>query len=155
MEAGFAGAGNAGRPMLLEGGLRWQPLSLSPAEMDFVGLKAAAAREIALAFGVPPMLIGLPGDATYANYKEASRALWRLTVLPLAGTILTGLAQGLGGWFEGAAMAVDLNRVVALSEDRERMWRVVGAATFLSDDEKRALLGLAARTGAEGGEAGT
>ena len=59
---GFAGAGNAGRPMLLEGGLKWQAMSLSPADMDFVGLKAAAAREIALAFGVPPMLLGLPGD---------------------------------------------------------------------------------------------
>ena len=143
MEAGFAGAGNAGRPMLLEGGLKWQALSLSPAEMDFVGLKASAAREIALAFGVPPMLIGLPGDATYANYKEASRALWRLTVLPLAGTILTGLAQGLGGWFDGAALSVDLNQVVALSEDRERLWRSVSGATFLTDAEKRTMVGMA------------
>jgi HK97 family phage portal protein len=62
MEAGFAGAGNAGRPMLLEGGLSWQAMSLTPADMDFAGLKAGAAREIALAFGVPPMLLGLPGD---------------------------------------------------------------------------------------------
>ena len=30
-------------------------------------LKHAAAREIALAFGVPPMLLGIPGDNTYAN----------------------------------------------------------------------------------------
>lgn len=75
MEAGFAGAANAGRPMLLEGGLKWQAMSLSPADMDFVGLKSAAAREIALAFGVPPMLLGLPGDNTYANYSEANRAL--------------------------------------------------------------------------------
>ena len=37
MEAAFQGAGNAGRPMLLEGGLKWQPLSLTPADMDFVG----------------------------------------------------------------------------------------------------------------------
>ncbi len=44
----FQGAGNAGRPMLLEGGLKWQALSLSPAEMDFAGMKASAAREIAL-----------------------------------------------------------------------------------------------------------
>ena len=142
MEAGFAGAGNAGRPMLLEGGLRWQPLSLSPADMDFVGLKAAAAREIALAFGVPPMLLGLPGDATYANYREANRALWRLTVLPLAATILAGLAQGLGGWFAGATLAVDLDRVPALSEDRERLWASVAAADFLSDDEKRTMVGV-------------
>jgi HK97 family phage portal protein len=142
MEAGFAGAGNAGRPMLLEGGLRWQPLSLSPADMDFVGLKAAAAREIALAFGVPPMLLGLPGDATYANYREANRALWRLTVLPLAGTILAGLAQGLSGWFEDATLTVDLDRVAALSEDRERLWASVAAADFLSVEEKRTMVGV-------------
>ena len=144
MEAGFAGATNAGRPMLLEGGLKWQALSLSPADMDFVGLKAAAAREIALAFGVPPMLLGLPGDATYANYREANRALWRLTVLPLAGTILTALAQGLGGWFAGAALSVDLDRVPALAEDRERLWRSVSGADFLSVEEKRAMLGVGA-----------
>lgn len=138
----FAGAGNAGRPLLLEGGLKWQAMSLSPADLDFAGTKAAAAREIALAFGVPPMLLGLPGDATYANYREASRALWRLTVLPLAGTILSGIAQGLSGWFEGATLAVDLDRVPAMAEDRERLWRAVGAADFLTGEEKRGLLGL-------------
>ncbi|MEA3035393.1 MAG: hypothetical protein QOH04_1155, partial [Sphingomonadales bacterium] len=73
IEESFSGSANAGRPMLLDGGLKWQAMSLSPADMDFVGLKAAAAREIALAFGVPPMLLGLPGDATYANYQEANR----------------------------------------------------------------------------------
>jgi len=142
MEAGYQGAGNAGRPMLLEGGLRWQAMSLTPADMDFVGLKAAAAREIALAFGVPPMLIGLPGDNAYANYREANRALWRLAILPLAETILSGLAQALGGWFADAALAVDLDRVTALAEDRERLWRQVSAADFLTRDEKRAKVGL-------------
>lgn len=55
----FSGSSNAGRPMLLEGGLRWQPLGLSPTDMDFVAVKEAAARDIALAFGVPPVLLGL------------------------------------------------------------------------------------------------
>jgi HK97 family phage portal protein len=142
MEAGFAGAVNAGRPMLLEGGLKWQAMSLTPADLDFAETKKAAAREIALAFGVPPMLLGLPGDATYANYKEANRALWRLAVLPLAGVVLEGIAQGLSGWFDEARLAVDLDRVPALAEDRERLWRAVGGAAFLSDDEKRAMLGI-------------
>lgn len=152
MEASFAGSANAGRPMLLDGGLKWQALSLSPADMDFVGLKAAAAREIALAFGVPPMLLGLPGDNTYANYKEANRALWRLAVLPLADTILSGLAQGLGGWFPGAALSVDLNRVPALAEDRQRLWAQVSAAGFLGDDEKRAMLGIDPAAAKEDGQ---
>ena len=144
MDESFAGARNAGRPMLLEGGLSWQALSLTPADMDFAGMKAAAAREIACSFGVPPMLLGLPGDATYANYKEAKRALWRQTVLPLAGTILTGLAQALRGWFAEPALRVDLDRVPALAEDRERLWGQVGAADFLSREEKRAMLGIGA-----------
>ncbi|THD38352.1 MAG: phage portal protein [Sphingomonas sp.] len=143
LEASFAGERNAGRPMLLEGGLKWQALSLTPADMDFVSLKAAAAREIALAFGVPPMLLGLPGDSTYANYREANRALWRLAVLPLAGTILGGLADGLKGWFPDAALAVDLNAVPALSEDRAALWASVTAADFLAPEEKRAMVGLA------------
>src|SRR5690606_25121599 len=71
LEANYQGAAHAGRPLLLEGGLDWKPLSLSPKDMDFVEAKAAAAREIALAFGVPPLLLGLPGDSTHANYAEA------------------------------------------------------------------------------------
>lgn len=143
LSAAYSGMANAGRPLLLEGGLKWQALSLSPADMDFAGLKAAAARDIALAFGVPPMLLGLPGDATYANYREANRALWRLTLLPLANKLLSALAEGLATWFPDGTLAVDLDRVPALAEDRERLWSQVSAAEFLSAAEKRAMLGLA------------
>ena len=139
----YAGHANAGRPMLLEGGLKWQALSLSPADMDFAELKAAAARDVALAFGVPPMLLGLPGDATYANYREANRALWRLTLLPLADKIFAALGEGLVTWFPDSALAIDLDRVPALAEDREKLWAQVTAAAFLSADEKRAMLGIA------------
>jgi HK97 family phage portal protein len=142
LDSNFSGQGNAGRPMLLEGGLRWQSLSLTPADMDFAGMKAAAAREIALAFGVPPMLLGLPGDASYANYKEANKALWRLTILPLAGLVLDGLADGLSGRMPGAAIGINLDHVPALSEERAALWRSVTAADFLSVDEKRGMLGL-------------
>ncbi len=141
MEAGFQGAANAGRPMLLEGGLKWQAMSLTPADMDFVATKAAAAREIALAFGVPSMLLGLPGDSTHANYKEANKALWRLSVLPLAGAILAALSDGLSQWFGDAVLEVDMDMVPALVEDRERLWRMVAAADFVTRDEKRQMVG--------------
>jgi HK97 family phage portal protein len=144
MEAGFSGAGNAGRPMLLEGGLSWQAMSLTPAEMDFAKAKDAAAREIALAFGVPPLLLGLAGDATYSNYKEANVALWRLTLLPLTGRILQALSAHLRHWWPGLEVRVDLDAVPALSADRERLWSQVSGAAFLTDAEKRALLGLEA-----------
>ena len=142
MEAAFAGAANAGRPMLLEGGLSWQALSLSPAEMDFAGMREAAARDIALALGVPPLLLGMKGDNTYANYREANVALWRLTLLPLLTRLLGALAVHLQWWWPGLVLKVDRDAVPALSEDRERLWAQVIAADFLDGNEKRRILGL-------------
>ena len=142
LDVAFSGAVNAGRPMLLDGGLKWQSMALTPADMDFATLKSAAARDIALAFGVPPMLLGLPGDNTYANYREASRALWRLTLLPLAEKLFAALREGLAPWFPEAELRIDLDRVPALSEDRERLWSQVSDADFLSRAEKRQMLGL-------------
>ena len=94
LETSFQGARNAGRPLLLEGGLDWKAMSMSPRDMDFMEAKHAAAREIALAIGVPPMLLGIPGDNTYANMAEAQRSFWRQTVVPLVGRA----ARAFGGW---------------------------------------------------------
>jgi hypothetical protein len=91
--------------------LKWQALSLSPAEMDFVALKEGAARDIALAFGVPPVLVGLPGDATYANAREAGRALYRQTVLPMAARILSGLSAMLSDWMGEVTLEVDADQL--------------------------------------------
>ncbi|GGK29873.1 phage portal protein [Salinarimonas ramus] len=142
LEESYQGARNAGRPMLLEGGLDWKPLALSPKEMDFVEAKAAAAREIALAFGVPPLLLGLPGDATHSNYAEANRAFYRQTVIPMAKRTAQALALWLAPAFGGdLALEPDLDAIEALSEERESLWRRVSAASFLTDDEKREAIG--------------
>jgi HK97 family phage portal protein len=138
----FSGQANAGRPMLLEGGLKWQALSLTPADMDFVALKEGAARDIALAFGVPPVLVGLPGDATYANAREAGRALYRQTILPLAERILDALGTMLSDWIGEVKLAVDTDQISELADDRAQLWQQVGAAAFLSDAEKRDMLGF-------------
>ncbi len=143
LEQGFAGAQNAGRPMVLEGGLDWKSIALSPRDMDFIELKNGAAREIALAFGVPPMLLGIPGDNTYANMAEANRALWRQTVVPLVRRVADDLGAWLAPAFGGGFTIVpDLDRVEALAEDRAALWARIGGASFLSDEEKRAMLGI-------------
>ncbi len=144
IETQFTGAVNAGRPMLLEGGLSWQPLAMTPAEMDFARARDTAAREIALAFGVPPLLLGLPGDNTYANYKEANVALWRLTLLPLVTRLASALGAHLRYWWPDLALSVDRDAIPALSADRAALWAQVSAASFLTDAEKRRMLGLEA-----------
>lgn len=143
MESLHQGARNAGRPMLLEGGLDWKPMGFSPSDMEFQKTKESAAREIAVAFGVPPMLLGIPGEATFANYQEAHRAFYRLTVLPLA----TRVTAAVGRWLsthlgEEVALKPDLDQVPALSSERDAQWSRVAQADFLTAAEKRRMLGL-------------
>lgn len=143
IEMNHQGARNAGRPMLLEGGLDWKPMGFSPSDMEFHETKLAAAREIAQAFGVPPMLMGIPGEATYANYAEAHRAFYRLTVLPLVSRVASAVAWWLS---EHLGAEIDLradpDQVPALAEERDGQWKRIGEALFLTDAEKRAALGL-------------
>ncbi|WP_407947229.1 phage portal protein [Phaeovulum vinaykumarii] len=143
METHHQGARNAGRPMLLEGGLDWKPMGFSPSDMEFHETKLAAAREIATAFGVPPMLLGIPGDATYANYQEANRAFYRLTVLPLATRVAAALAWWLSTHLgQIVDLRPDLDQIPALASERDQLWARVSEAAFLTDAEKRSLLGL-------------
>jgi HK97 family phage portal protein len=145
LEDGYQGAKNAGRPLLLEGGLDWKSMGMTPHEMDFIEAKRDAAREIALAFGVPPMLLGIPGDSTYANYREANRAFWRQTVLPLVRRTTEALGNWLGAaWGPDLRLGFDPDGIDALSVEREALWDRVATADFLSRDEKRIAVGYGA-----------
>ncbi|WP_370322764.1 phage portal protein [Oricola sp.] len=139
----YGGAANAGRPMLLEGGLDWKAMGLTPKDMDFVEAKHAASRDIALAFGVPPMLLGIPGDNTYANYREANRAFYRLTVLPMVARTADAFARWLGTGLgeSGLRIAPDIDAIEALAPERDALWARLERAGFLTGDEKREAVG--------------
>jgi HK97 family phage portal protein len=167
LETSFQGARAAGRPLLLEGGLDWKPLSLTPKDMDFIEAKNVAAREIALAIGVPPMLLGIPGDNTYSNYQEAQRVFWRQTVLPLVNRTARALSSWLAPAFDtgpvprgrldssiapsdsasrsrplvALELRPDLDQIEALSPERDALWKRLEGVKFLTDDEKRAAIG--------------
>jgi len=118
-------------------------MSLSPADMDFTEARREAAREIALAFGVPPMLLGIPGDNTYANYREANQAFWRQTIIPLTRKTANGLTHWLRPFFgDDLIIAPELDQVPALTEERAALWQRLSDASFLSEAERRQLAGL-------------
>lgn len=151
LENAYQGAANAGRPMVLEGGLEWRAMSHSPSDMDFIDSRGVAAREIALAFGIPPMLLGIPGDNTYSNYREANSAFWRQTVLPLVAKTAMALTRWLAPRFgETLRLSYDLDQVEALAPDREAVWSRLSSAAFLTLNERRQAAGYGP---VEGGDA--
>jgi len=142
LEDAYQGAANAGRPMVLEGGLDWKAMSYTPSDMDFAESRSVAAREIALAFGVPPMLLGIPGDNTYANYAEANLSFWRQAVLPLVSRTASSLTRWLAPRFgDGLRVGFDADAVDALAQARQGVWQNLNEAAFLTVNEKRAAAG--------------
>lgn len=151
IERYFSGASNAGRPMVLEGGLDWRDMSLTPKDMDWLAGKDVSAREIALAFHVPPQLIGVDGSLTYANFEQARLALYDDAVLPL----LDHMAALLNGWLaprfgDGISVSYDADRIEALAPRRDKIWQRLAGCDFMTVNEKRHALGLSP---VEGGDA--
>ncbi len=139
----YSGAANAGRPLLLEGGMEWKEMSLSPKDMDFIESKHSSARDIALAFGVPPQILGIPGDNTYSNMVEARFALWEQTILPLLDNITNSLNNWLLPHFgDNLELTYDSDKISALSPRRELIWKRIKDADFMTINEKRQAVGL-------------
>jgi HK97 family phage portal protein len=142
IERQHAGSANAGRPMLLEGGLEWREMSLSPKDMDWIAGKDMSAREIALAYNVPPQLVGIPDSQTYNNNREARLAFYDDAVLPLVEFFRAELNNWLTPAFgAGLELRFDEDGIEALSLRRERKWRAIATANFLTTNEKRAAVG--------------
>lgn len=135
------GPANAGKPLILEGGLKWQAMGMSPKDLEFVSGKREAAREIALAFGVPPMLLGIPGDNTYSNYQEARAALYEETVLPLVDKVCEAISNWVQPTYAGLRIGYDVDAIEALSPRRSAIWDRVQKADFITTDEKREAVG--------------
>ena len=139
----ISGPHNAGRPLLLEGGLEWKEMSFSPRDMDHIESKNNSAREISIAFGVPAQLLGIPGDNTYSNLLEARVALWEQTILPLVESTLEHLNRGIVARFGcDLELQYDIDGISALSHRVDSVWNRMEKSSFVTVDEKREAVGL-------------
>lgn len=147
VENEYAGAKNAGRPMLLEGGLEWKQISMSPKDMEFLKNKEVTAIDIAEAFGVPPEMLGL-GQKTYSNYNEARMSFYEDTVLPLMDQIASELNNWLVPMFgDGLVLMYDKDDIEALAPKREAKFTSIQNANWLTINEKREATGYEPKDG--------
>ena len=146
MESRFSGSSNAGRPMLLEGDFTFQQMGLSPKDMDFSVLKKMSAIDIALCFGVPAQLVGIPDAQTYNNMPEARLALYEETIIPILRRIQSDLNEWLTPQFaDDLKLEYDIDSIPAMAESRKRVFESVVQgvnAGILTRNEARAKLGI-------------
>ncbi len=138
----YEGNNNAGKIMVLEGDFDWKEMGLSPKDLDFIEGKNISAREISQAFGVPPMLVGVSGDATFANFKEARYHLWEDTIIPLMEFLIAEFNLWLCPMFgDNLRLSYDVDAIPALAQRREALWSKIQTSDFLTINEKRQAVG--------------
>ncbi len=149
----YSGWQNAGVPMILEGGLEWQEMGLDPIDMAWLEGTKLSAREIAIAFGVPPEIIGDNSNKTYSNYQEARKAFYEETILPL----MDWYRDEVNSWLtvrygDNLYLDYDRDEIEALQEDRDKVWTRVSSANWLKVNEKRSATGYDDLSPEEGGD---
>ena len=149
----FQGPNNAGRPLLLEGDFDWKSMGMSPKDMDFTSLKNFSARDIALVYGVPSQLVGVPDSQTYSNLAEARLALYTETVLPLMDRIQSDMNEWLTPQFgDDLKLHYDIDSIPAMAEQRRRVFESVTSGVqngILTRNEAREQLGYDTMDGAD------
>ena len=119
----FSGTSNTGRPLLLEGDFDWKEMGLTPKDMDFLNLRHLSAKDIALCFGVPSQLVGVPDAQTYSNMAEARLALYEETIIPLMRRVESDLNEWLVPQFdESLKLIYDYDNIPALTERRKMIY---------------------------------
>ncbi|GJL78801.1 MAG: portal protein [Nitrospinaceae bacterium] len=142
MREQIQGVQNAREPLLLEQDLDWKELGISPRDMDWIeGLKFSAL-QIAQVYNVPPELIGLQ-PATYQNRREGRKALYTEVVCPALNRLRDAFNNGLTPKFgQNLFLDYDKDRIEALAEDQESLWKRANESHFLTLNEKRHLVGF-------------
>lgn len=142
MEEKMQGPLNARRPLMLDGGLEWQEMGLSPVDMDWLEGRKAAAIDICAVFGVPPQVYGVPDAQTFANYEQARLAMYEESIIPLHDSLCDELNHWLVPSFgDKLTLRADWDQVDALQPKRTMVWTRVQTSDWLTINEKREATG--------------
>ena len=148
----YAGAKNSGKPMILDGGLKWQGMSFSPRDMEFVSGKRLSQLDVCQVLRVPPQIIGIEGSQTFANYEQARAAFYEDEVIPMVNGLLSELLGFLRKDFKlppTYKLIVDTDGITALEPRRAERNKVIDGLTSLKVDEKRAAMGYQSTEGGD------
>lgn len=84
VKANHSGTANAGKFMLLDGGAKFDAITFTPADAEFLETRKLSALDVARVYGCPPTTVGITDNATYSNVEGESTALVRNALGPLA-----------------------------------------------------------------------
>jgi len=118
-----------GQVVVAEGRFEWKALGIEPEKLHLLDHWTNSVKEIANCFGVPSILLGVTGDATFSNYSHARKHLWEDLIIPF----VLNLIEKLQDFFD-CEIKVNTQNIEIMNE---KIWQ----KNILTINEKRKLLG--------------
>ena len=148
----YSGLNNSGQPLLLEGGLKFVPMSLKNSDAQWIESKKLNREEIATIFGVPSSMLNDTANTAYTNLEQKYQEFHIGTILPLTTLIESKCRQSLLNPKEKNTISIKfvyniLMRVNA--KDRAEYFRTMFNVASISPNEIRAFENM---NGYEGGD---
>lgn len=109
------GPANAGQLLIMDGGAKFERLSFSPEDAEFLASQKLSNEDVARLFGVPPTSVGITDKATYSNVEQEGRALVQNCLGPLAARVEAALARCL--------LTDDARRTIYIEHDLSSLLR--------------------------------
>ena len=142
IQEGYSGSGNTGAIMILDGGKEAKPLGFTAVEMDYLNAMTLFAREIAIAYGVPPEKLGDSANKTYSNAVEANKEFAHDTIIPILDMFYSAHNRQIAVMFKDVSeIKYDVEQVPGLKGDQTQQYTAVNNIDFMTINEKRDLFG--------------
>ncbi|MBU0517258.1 MAG: phage portal protein [Proteobacteria bacterium] len=115
----YSGTGKAHGVAVLDKGLKYDTIQVAPKDTEFQESGKNTREEILASIGVPPVLVGVLEDASYANALIQSRLFWENTILPRLHKIEFGIND----------------KIISIKKDKKRLFSFdISNVRALKDD---------------------
>lgn len=121
----YSGASNAGKDKYLPWEMDYNPLTISPKDMEYSELRNSSMEQIIAAHKVSKFAVQKYEDLNYATAKEAKRQLFEQGIIPINSRIMQEINQA---WISNIGkgdleLCVDMSGVAALQDDMDARWK--------------------------------
>jgi HK97 family phage portal protein len=138
----FAGTGNARKVMILDQGLKWQQISVSPEDAELLASRRFSTEELARIYQVPPPLVGIWDHSSFTNSQTAGTWFAVFTLSPWIAKLEAGLSRSV---FAGSSTYLNFDLGGLLRGDPLQRWQSYDIASrnhILRPNEIRGLEGF-------------
>lgn len=139
--------------IITESQVDWKPMSYPTKDLMLFEELTSDKLAIMDAYGMNSNLFSTEKGSTYTNVRDSVRMVYTDTIIPETQQMYDSMCHQFGLADQGYTIVADFSHIPVLQEDEEKkattlntradaVQKIINAGVPLSDDEKRALLGI-------------